>query len=46
MQAKSINSNALDDTLIVIPVVQQIVAKLSGATTGQEKVIIITKVVL
>lgn len=41
MQAKNINSNAVDNTLIVITVVQ-----LSGAMTGQEKVIVITKVVL
>jgi hypothetical protein len=46
MQAKNINSNAMDDTLIFINMVHQIMTELSGAATGQERVIVITKVVL
>jgi hypothetical protein len=46
MQAKNINSNAMDGTLATITMVQQIMTGLSGAVTEKEKVIIITEVVL
>jgi uncharacterized coiled-coil protein SlyX len=36
----------MDDTLIAIAMVQQIVTELSDAVTEQDKVIVITKVVL
>jgi uncharacterized coiled-coil protein SlyX len=46
MQAKNINSNGMDNTLIATTMVQQIMTELSGAVTEQGKVIVITKVVL
>jgi hypothetical protein len=46
MQAKNMKSNAMDDTPAAVTMVQQIMRELSGAATEQQKVIVITKVVL
>jgi hypothetical protein len=46
MQAKNINSNAMDDTLAAVSMMQQLMTDLSGAATEQGKVIVITEVVL
>jgi hypothetical protein len=46
MQASNMNTNAMDDTLAAVTMVKQIMTELCGVATEQEKVIIITKVVL
>jgi hypothetical protein len=46
VRAKNVNNNAMDDTLTAVTMVQQITTELSGAATEQEKVIVITKMVL
>jgi hypothetical protein len=46
MQASNMNTNAMDDTLAAVTMVKQIMTELCGSATEQEKVIIITKVVL
>jgi hypothetical protein len=44
MQAKNINSNAVDDTLTAATMVKQIMTMISGSATEQAKDIVITKV--
>jgi hypothetical protein len=43
VQAKNVNINAMDDMLLVFTVVRHIMTELSGVTTGNEKVAVITK---
>jgi hypothetical protein len=45
VQAKNVNSNAMDDMFLAFTMVQQIMTELSGAVTEKEKVAITTKAV-
>jgi hypothetical protein len=45
VQAKIVNSNAMDDTLVAFNIAQQIMTGLSGAASEGEKVSVITKAV-
>jgi hypothetical protein len=46
MQAKTININSMDDKLAAVTMVKHIMTELSDTATEQEKVIVITKMVL
>jgi hypothetical protein len=45
VQAKNVNSNAMDDMFVAFTMVQQIMTGLSGAAPEEEKVAVITKAV-
>jgi hypothetical protein len=46
VQAKIVNSNEMGDMFVAYTMVQQIMRGLSGAASEEEKVSVITKVVL
>jgi hypothetical protein len=46
VRAQNVNSQPLDNMLIVVTVVQQIMSEFSGAVSEAEKIVVITKIVL
>jgi hypothetical protein len=46
VRAQNVNSQPLDNMLIVVTVVQQIMTEFNGAVSEEEKIVAITKIVL